>query len=65
MIKKAVNQKYQTIINSSLDIGESSAIALASEYENPLLILDDIKARNFAKSLNINIHRNHGCFVKC
>ena len=41
-IKKATDQKYQTLINSTLDLGESSVIALASEYEDPLIILDDI-----------------------
>ena len=41
-IKKATDQKYQTLINSTLDLGESSVIALASEYVDPLIILDDI-----------------------
>jgi predicted nucleic acid-binding protein len=45
--------KYQALVNVSLDLGESSAIALAIEYKEPLLILDDLKARNFAESLNI------------
>lgn len=45
----------QKIINSSLDSGEASVIALAMEFENPLLILDDLKARNFSESLNLSI----------
>lgn len=53
IVRKARDPKYQALINASLDSGESSAIALAAEYENPLLILDDLKARNYAESLNI------------
>ena len=52
-IQKARDLKYQALIAATLDIGESSAIALASEYEAPLLILDDLKARNFVKSLGV------------
>ncbi|MFO7445869.1 MAG: DUF3368 domain-containing protein [Ignavibacteriaceae bacterium] len=52
-IKEPVNKTYQSIINLVLDKGEASAIALAVELENPLLILDDLKARSFAKNLNL------------
>jgi predicted nucleic acid-binding protein len=34
-----------------MGLGESSAIALAAEVENPLLILDDWQARHFATNL--------------
>ncbi len=52
-VERARDLKYQTLIATTLDVGESSAIALASEYETPLLILDDFKARNFAESLGV------------
>ena len=52
-VEKARDLKYQALIAATLDIGESSAIALASEYETPLLILDDLKARNLAESLGV------------
>jgi len=42
------------LINSSIDLGEASSIALAMEFPDPLLILDDLKARNFAESLNLS-----------
>ena len=45
---------YQHILQTSLDIGEASAIALAVELKNPLLILDDTKARRIASELKIN-----------
>jgi predicted nucleic acid-binding protein len=54
-IKQPLDRKYQFLIETFLDIGEASAIALALEYNNSLLILDDLKARKFAERLNINI----------
>jgi predicted nucleic acid-binding protein len=42
-------------IHNTLDLGESSAIALALETINPLLILDDGKARRFARNLGIEM----------
>jgi len=47
MIESVSDIKYQRFIESQLDIGESSAIALAAEKEDSLLILDDLKARKF------------------
>jgi predicted nucleic acid-binding protein len=38
-------------INTLLGLGESSAIALALETENALVILDDKKARSYAKNV--------------
>ncbi|MDG6999156.1 MAG: DUF3368 domain-containing protein [Nitrososphaerota archaeon] len=52
-VQKVRDLKYQALIAATLDIGESSTISLASEYEDPLLILDDFKARNFVKSLGV------------
>ena len=52
---KAVNKNYQSIIEASLDRGEASAIALAIEYEECLLIIDDLKGRKFAHQLGLAI----------
>ena len=41
-------------INAVLGLGESSAIALALETQNPLIILDDKRARAYAKKLGLN-----------
>ncbi|MDR3312324.1 MAG: hypothetical protein LBS64_04240, partial [Spirochaetaceae bacterium] len=47
-----VRDGYRTLlINSHLDLGESSTIALAGEMADPLVILDDGKARKYAKSI--------------
>jgi predicted nucleic acid-binding protein len=54
-VEDAKDKNYQAIIEASVDRGEASAIALAIETEGCLLILDDLKARNFAKQLGITI----------
>jgi predicted nucleic acid-binding protein len=42
-------------LNAFLGLGESSAIALALETENSLLILDDKKARSYAQTIGLDI----------
>lgn len=39
----------------SLDLGEASAISLAFQYDESLLIADDKQARNFAKGIGLNV----------
>jgi predicted nucleic acid-binding protein len=50
-------------IHQSLGIGESSAIALALETVNPLLILDDGKARRLAKHTGITMTGTAGLLI--
>lgn len=52
-IENPKDENYQRILESFLDPGEASAIALALEKENPLLIIDDYKARREAKHLRL------------
>ncbi|MDT0647447.1 DUF3368 domain-containing protein [Zunongwangia sp. F260] len=54
-IKTASDKKYQTFLETQVDIGEASAIALATDYEDVLLLLDDLKARKLANKLNFKI----------
>jgi predicted nucleic acid-binding protein len=54
-IRTVVNKKYQQLLELYLDKGESSAIALAMEIENALLIIDDLKARKEAKRLGFPV----------
>lgn len=54
-IKSASDRRYQDFLNTQIDYGEASAIALASEFEDVLLLLDDLKARKLAKQLNFRI----------
>jgi predicted nucleic acid-binding protein len=46
-----------------LDKGEASAIALASEHENSLLFIDEIKGRKAAKEMGINVTGSLGVLV--
>ena len=55
IIKHVSEKKYQHLLENILDIGEASAIALASEIPSVLLILDDLKARKEAQRLGFKI----------
>lgn len=57
------NENYQKIFQSYLDTGESSALALAVEKENCLLIVDDNKARREARHMKINFTGTLGILV--
>lgn len=53
IIKENHKNEILKIFQSNLGLGELSAIALALEMENPLLILDDKKAKLFATKLGL------------
>ena len=50
-IQSVSDKKYQDFLETQVDYGEASAIALASEYDDVLLLLDDLKARKLAARL--------------
>lgn len=54
----------QLIQHLHLDEGEKSAIALALENKNSLLIIDEIKGRKFAKELGISITGSIGIIIE-
>lgn len=54
-IQSVSDKKYQRFLESQIDPGEASAIALAAEYEDVLLILDDLKARKLAMQLKFKV----------
>lgn len=54
-IHSVKDKKYQNFLEAQVDIGEASAIALAAEYDNVLLLLDDLKARKLATQLKFKI----------
>ncbi len=58
------DKKYQTFLHTQVDFGEASAIALASEYEDVLLLLDDLKARKLATQLKFKITGTLGIIHK-
>jgi len=63
-IKSASDKKYQDFLYTQLDYGEASAIALATEYDDVLLLLDDLKARKLATKLNFKITGTLGIIHK-
>jgi len=52
-IQNPTDQKYQKLLEAGVDRGEASAIALAVELADCLLIIDDPKGRNLAETLGI------------
>jgi predicted nucleic acid-binding protein len=62
-IKQADNKNYQSIIETSVDKGEASAIALAIELDDCLLIIDDLKGRKLASQLGLTIIGTIGIIV--
>jgi predicted nucleic acid-binding protein len=57
------DQNYQRILETSLDPGEASAIALALEYPDSLLIIDELKGRREAKSLGLKVTGTIGVII--
>jgi len=53
----------QAEIEEKLDKGEASSIALALEITNSTLIIDEVKGRNIAKNLNIEIIGTVGIII--
>ncbi len=54
-IQNPSQKMFQSILQMNIDAGEASAITLALEYKDPLIIVDDIKARKIAEELKLNI----------
>ena len=50
-VQSVKDEKYKKFLETQVDSGEASALALASEFEDVLLLLDDLKARKLAAKL--------------
>ena len=53
IIESTNDKKYQNFLETQIDPGEASIIALAKEKESYLLLIDDLKARKLALKLNL------------
>ena len=62
-LKQPIDKNYQSIIEASVDKGQASAIALAVELDDCLLIIDDLKGRKFAQQLGLTIIGTIGIIV--
>jgi predicted nucleic acid-binding protein len=58
------NKIIQQILEASVDKGEASAIALAVELNDCLLIIDDLKGRNLAEELGIKVTGTFGVIIE-
>lgn len=63
-IQSVTDKKYQEFLESQVDKGEARAIALAKEFDDALLLLDDLKARKLAVRLNLKITGTLGIIHK-
>ena len=64
IIQAANDKKYQEFLETQVDLGEASAIALAKELDDVLLLLDDLKARKLASRLNLKYTGALGIITK-
>lgn len=53
-VESVKDKKFQTALELEVDKGEASAIALSTEKERSLLILDDLQARKLAEKLGLD-----------
>jgi predicted nucleic acid-binding protein len=63
-IRSATDLYRQRILELQIDKGEASAIALAIEIPEAVLILDDYKARKIAESLGLEFVGTIGIIIK-
>lgn len=64
LVIQPVNKLIQQTLVLQVDKGEASAIALALEHPQSMLILDDLKARKLASRLNLNFTGTIGIIIK-
>ena len=57
------DQIYSALLQTMVDKGEASAIALAIEQKGSLVILDDLKARKIATELGLHITGTIGILI--
>ena len=62
-IENPQNLTYQKILESFVDIGEASVLALAIEKKECLLIIDDNKGRREAKQLDLTFTGTIGILI--
>lgn len=64
IIESVKDVHQQKLLEKEVDKDEASAISLAIEKENSLLIVDDLKARKLAAKLNIQFTGTLGVLLK-
>ncbi len=64
LITPVKDKKYQEFLETQIDWGKASALALAKETDNALLLLDDLKARKLASKLKLKCTGSLGVISK-
>jgi predicted nucleic acid-binding protein len=64
VVRDAQDLNLIKTLSLTVDEGEASAIALAFEIEDSILVLDDRKARKFASSLGLRLTGTLGILLK-
>ena len=64
IVREVSDTKKTAVFSKFIGAGESSAIALAMETENALLIVDDRRARQFALGLGLEIIGTLGLIIR-
>ena len=63
IVKSATDKYRQRILEDQVDRGEASAIALALEFPESIIILDDYRARKVAENLGLAITGTIGVII--
>lgn len=63
-IRETSNETFQRILQANIDSGEASAMALALELPDCMLIMDDAKGRNLARELGIELTGTLGVLIE-
>jgi predicted nucleic acid-binding protein len=63
-VKVSEDNYYQKILEIDLDKGEASAIALALEIDNSILVIDDLKGRKIAEKLHLQYSGTFGLILQ-
>ncbi|RYE40286.1 MAG: DUF3368 domain-containing protein [Sphingobacteriales bacterium] len=63
-IRPVMDKALQAVFKETVDVGEASAIALAMETSNAILIVDDLKGRKLASKMALSFMGTLGLLVK-
>lgn len=63
-IRSVKDTALKEVFKETIDLGEASAIALAMEISNAILIIDDLKGRKLASKMALNFMGTLGLLVK-
>jgi predicted nucleic acid-binding protein len=64
VVQAVSNRDLLYTYTEKVDIGEASAIALASEVTSPFLIMDDLKGRKLAEQLQLEFTGTLGILIE-